>query len=188
MLRTKIQRREHDTTMKKLQRRQSVQPNSIQEPHDTEVVILKALQQEFNPNTSPSSPLAKLDPYTDSNAIIRVGGRLNLSDFPGHFPGQCIDAAILPTTGHMTDLIVRHFYHNGKHQGSGNTTNKIRASGYWIVGATCTVSSIIYHCVPCRKLHGTLQEQRMAELFVCLFFPPFIYFTSHLYCITRLKN
>ena len=25
-------------------------------------------------------------------------------------------------------------------------------------------------------------------LFICLFFPPFIYFTSHLYCTTRLKN
>ena len=24
--------------------------------------------------------------------------------------------------------------------------------------------------------------------FICLFFPPFIYFTSHLYCIIRLKN
>lgn len=151
-------------TMKKLQHRQSVQPNSIQEPHDMEVVILKALQQEFNPDTSLSSPLAKLDPYTDSNAIIRVGGWLNLSDFPGHFPSQCIDATILPTIGDVTDLIFRHFHHKGKQQGRGNTTNEIRATGYWIVGATCAVSSIIYHCVPCRKLHGTLQEQRMVEL------------------------
>lgn len=138
-------------TMKKLQHRQSVQPNSIQEPHDMEVVILKALQQEFNPDTSLSSPLAKLDPYTDSNAIIRVGGWLNLSDFPGHFPSQCIDATILPTIGDVTDLIFRHFHHKGKQQGRGNTTNEIRATGYWIVGATCAVSSIIYHCVPCKN-------------------------------------
>ena len=120
-----------------------------------------------------SSPLAKLDPRTDPNAIIRVGGRLNFSDFPG----QCIDAAILPTTGHVTDLIVMYFHHKGKHQGSGNTTNEIRASGYWIVGATYTVSWIIYHCVLWRKLDGTLQEQRMAEL-SCDWLEPALPFTN----------
>ena len=25
-------------------------------------------------------------------------------------------------------------------------------------------------------------------LFICLLFPPFIYFTSHLYCITRFED
>ena len=28
----------------------------------------------------------------------------------------------------------------------------------------------------------------MLDLFICLFFPPFIYFTSHLYCITRFED
>ena len=44
------------------------------------------------------------------------------------------------------------------------TTNEIRASGYWIVGATLAVSSAIRRCVTCRRLPGTVQEQRMAEL------------------------
>ena len=33
--------------------------------------------------TLPSSPLTKLDPYTDSNSLVRVGRRLNLSDVLG---------------------------------------------------------------------------------------------------------
>ena len=64
----------------------------------------------------------------------------------------------------MTDLIIKHFHQKVQHQGRGITTNEIRASGFWIVGATSAVSSVIRRCVTCRKLRGTAQEQRMAEL------------------------
>ena len=89
--RSKIQQRDINKTTK-LRRREGAQPISIQELNDAEIVILKAVQQEFDLDTSPSSPLAKLDPYTDSNGVIRVGGRLNLSDVLG----QVIHPAILP--------------------------------------------------------------------------------------------
>ena len=131
MLRSITQKRDIDKTTK-LRRREGVQPISIQELNDAEVVILKAVQQEFDLDTSPSSPFAKLDPYTDSNGVISVGGRLNLSDVLG----QVIHPAILRITSHVTDLIIKHFHQKVQHQGRGMTTNKIRASGYyWIVGA-----------------------------------------------------
>ena len=120
----------------------------------------QAVEQEFNPNTTPSSPLSKLDPYKDSNGVIRVGGRLNLSDVPG----QCIHPAILPKTGHVTEIIIRHYNHKYRHEGRGIATNEIKASGYWIVGATSAVSLAISTCVTCCTLRGKLQEQRMAEL------------------------
>ena len=61
MLRRIIQKRDIVKTTK-LRRREGVQPISIQERNDAEVVILRAVQQEFDLDTSPSSPLAKLDP------------------------------------------------------------------------------------------------------------------------------
>ena len=42
--------------------------------------------------------------------------------------------------------------------------NELRASGYWIVGASSVASSVISKCVTCKKLRGTFQEQQMAEL------------------------
>ena len=44
------------------------------------------------------------------------------------------------------------------------TMNELRASGYWIVGASSAAASVISKCVTCGKLRGTFQEQRMAEL------------------------
>ena len=38
------------------------------------------------------------------------------------------------------------------------------------------------------QLLKTNQSQQSIFIFLFYFFPPFIYFTSHLYCITRLKN
>ena len=120
----------------------------------------QAVQQEFNPNTTPSSPLSKLDPYKDSNGVIRVSGRLDLSDVPG----QCIHPAILPKTGHVTEIVIRHYHHKYRHEGRGIATNEIKASGYRIVEATSAVSFAICTCVTCCTLRGKLQEQRMAEL------------------------
>lgn len=160
LLRSRIQKGNDSKIIKKLPSGRSFQPVSIQELYEAEVVILKAVQQEFNPDILPSGPLGKLDPYKDSNGIIRVGGRLNLSDIPG----QCIHPAILPKTSHVTEIIIRHFHHKVKHQGRGIMINEIRASGYWVIGAISTVSSAIRRCVTCRKLRGKLQEQRMAEL------------------------
>ena len=123
LLRSKIQKGNEDKITRKLRSGKRVQPISIQELYEAEVVILKAVQQEFDPNTSPSSSLGKLDPYMDSNGVIRIGGRLNLSDVSG----QCIHPEILPKTGHVTEIIIRHYHHKVRHQG----------------GATSAVSSVI---------------------------------------------
>ena len=139
---------------------EQVKPISIQELSESEAVIIKAAQREALLDISPSSPLSKLDPFVDPDGITRVGGRLKLSSLPDgskHPP-------ILPRNGHITILLIRHYHHKVQHQGRGVTTNEIRASGFWIVGASTAVSSAISKCVKCRKLRGAVQEQRMAEL------------------------
>ena len=42
--------------------------------------------------------------------------------------------------------------------------NEIRANGFWVIGGTSAVASKIANCVTCRKLQGTVQEQKMSDL------------------------
>lgn len=58
-------------------------------------------------SVSPSSELRALNPFIDSDNLIRVGGRImnsNLSYFEKHL-------LVLPKTHHITDLII-HDVHN----------------------------------------------------------------------------
>ena len=144
----------------RLPRKKTFQPLSVQEIHDAEIVILKAVQDEAQIDTATASPLGKLDPYADTQGIIRVGGRLKFSSLPR----ELTNPVILPKSGHVTDLIARHHHQLVNHQGKGSTLNEIRANGYWIIGASAVVSSLIYKCVTCRKLRGRPQEQRMSDL------------------------
>ena len=44
------------------------------------------------------------------------------------------------------------------------TVNQIRSNGYWIIGCSSAVSFLISKCVTCRKVRGSLQYQKMADL------------------------
>ena len=137
-----------------------VKPLTVQELHDAEVLIIKLVQKETLPEISPVSSLSKLDPFVDMYGVTRVGGRLKKSNLPD----SAKHPAILPRYSHVTNLIIRHYHEKVQHQGRGITMNELRASGYWIVGASSAASSVISKCVTCKKLRGTFQEQRMAEL------------------------
>ena len=137
-----------------------IQPVTIKELQSAEVVILKAVQREAHLTASVSSTLVKLDPYIDIHGILRVGGKIKLSNLPD----ESVNPVILPKSNHVTDLILRHFHNKVQHQGRGITMNEVRASGYWIIGMSSAISSIIHKCITCRKLRSKPQQQRMAIL------------------------
>ena len=119
------------------------------------------------------SPLFKLNPFLDCSGILRVGGRLkqaNMSDTI-KFP------VVLPKKSHITDLIIKHCHNQVEHQGRGTTLNEIRSRGFWVIGGSTAVAKCISNCVTCRKLRGTAQQQRMADLPVDRLepAPPFTY-------------
>ena len=70
----------------------------------------------------------------------------------------------MPGSHHITQLIVKHYHHEVKHQERHFTHGRIRAKGYWIVGGKRLVSSVIRHCVKCRKLRAQQVQQKMADL------------------------
>ena len=116
-------------------------------------------------NSSPAGEkkqkwLLKLDPFTDDEGLLRVGGRLRNSEQPSQikFP------IILPKQSAVTQRIIEWFHKKVQHSGRSTTTNEIRSNGYWVIGMTSRIKSVIHSCVRCRLLRGKLSEQKMADL------------------------
>ncbi|XP_054762932.2 uncharacterized protein LOC129269456 [Lytechinus pictus] len=107
-----------------------------------------------------SSNLQKLDPFLDDQDIMRVGGRISRADVSI----ETKHPVILPRHSHLSVLLIRHHHEKVNHMGRGMTHNQLRQSGYWVIGGSSAVSNVISRCVTCRKLRGSLQQQKMAEL------------------------
>lgn len=107
-----------------------------------------------------TSSLYRLDPFLDNNDVLRVGGRLQ----KGEFTSYVKHPIILPRKSHVTRLIIRHFHERSRHQGRSITTNEIRSNGYWIIGCSSAVYSLISRCVKCRKRRSQTLDQKMSDL------------------------
>ncbi|KAK3107024.1 hypothetical protein FSP39_005438 [Pinctada imbricata] len=108
-----------------------------------------------------NSPIISLSPYIDDKGLLRVGGRLNnMTETLGL---SSVNPVIVPK-GHISLLLARYYHERCYHQGRKFTEGQLRSNGYWILGAKRLVSSLIFTCVPCRKLRGKVREQKMADL------------------------
>ena len=150
----------------------------LQDITDTEKIIIRMVQEQHfstiietlkkdgvvNKNTHKEHGLLyQLDPMLDENGILRVGGRLSKAQLQYSVKHP----VILPKEGHVTQLIIRHYHDKIHHPGRGTTIAEIRSNGYWIIGCTGVVSSIIYNCVTCRKIRQSTQNQKMGDLPTC---------------------
>lgn len=134
-------------------------------------VIIRAVQHEVYENElkclregkalPKQSPLKKLNPVTDEDGLLRVGGRLS---YAPDLSSEEKHPLIIPCTHHIATLLVRYYHEQVVHQGRHITEGALRAAGYWIIGGKRLVSSVIHKCVICRRLRGRLQEQKMADL------------------------
>ncbi|KAL4009520.1 hypothetical protein ACER0C_003372 [Sarotherodon galilaeus] len=109
---------------------------------------------------SKHSPLRKLDPFLDSDGVLRVGGRTSLSAISWEEKHPII----IPKSNHIATLLVRYYHEQVVHQGRHFTEGAIRSAGLWILGGKRLVSSIIHKCVTCRRLRGSLEKQKMSNL------------------------
>ena len=107
-----------------------------------------------------ASSLYKLDPLLDQDGLIRVGGRIrraNVSVDRKH-------PVIIPRTGHLTELLIRHHHLKVNHMGRGMTHNEIRQNGYWILKGSSRVARSIFNYVTCKRLRKPAEEQKMSCL------------------------
>ncbi|XP_041850910.1 uncharacterized protein LOC121646099 isoform X1 [Melanotaenia boesemani] len=148
----------------------SASHSTVQEREDAQCVILKDLQRQvyteeirlLSKGTQlPSrSKLYRMDVFLDRDGILKVGGRLKNASMPASQKHP----VIIPRDHHITKMIIAHSHEQVQHQGKGFTINQIRANGYWMPGINRAVAAYVHQCVKCRRLRGSAEEQRMADL------------------------
>ena len=90
-----------------------------------------------------------------------MGGRLQQSEVLSYEEKHPI---ILPRDEHVSSIIVHHYHNSTYHQGRSYTLGAIRSAGFWILGATRLVKSILHKCITCNRLRGKPAEQIMSTL------------------------
>ena len=86
-----------------------------------------------------TSPLLKLNPIVDNDGLVRVGGRLrraSLSNEDSH-------PLIVPSSHHVSSLLIKHYHEKVQHQGRHFTLGLIRSIRFWRVGSKRAVNSAI---------------------------------------------
>ena len=109
---------------------------------------------------SKSSKIYKLEPFIDSEEILRVGGRLRAAPING----EAKHPAIIPKESHLAEMITRYYHYvETKHCGREYVLAAMRQR-FWIPSARTLINKIIGQCVLCRKLKATPCSQHMADL------------------------
>ena len=101
-----------------------------------------------------------MDAFLDKNQLLRAGGRLRR----GPLSYELKHPLILDGKHEVVRALVEHIHVSMHHQGRGITMGEVRSRGYFVLGLTRSVKSIIHICVPCKRLRGKPIEQKMADL------------------------
>ena len=137
---------------------------TVKEMQHAKLLMLKMIQAEaFGDELIqlvPKGRLASLNPFIDEDRILRVGGRLTMSqsDFSIKHP------IILPKKSTAVKHLVRWHHQLVEHEGRTATLHELRDNGYWIVGGNNLIRSMIHKCVDCRRKRGKVEQQKMANL------------------------
>ena len=105
-----------------------------------------------------TSVLARLDPFLE-DGVLRVRGRLTNSDLSrdSKYP------IILPSKGHVVDLIVADMHQRNGHEGRQHVMCSLRRK-YWVLKANSVVRRCLHRCVSCRRRLRRASHQKMADL------------------------
>ncbi|KRY82042.1 hypothetical protein T4D_17099 [Trichinella pseudospiralis] len=100
-----------------------------------------------------------LDPFLDEDGLLRVGGRLRLSDldYEMKYP------IILPKKHHIVNLIIGRAHSNTLHAGNSQTLTTLRQN-FWILNGRAAVKRVLRSCVICKRQEMRPFEQKMADL------------------------
>ena len=102
--------------------------------------------------------LTTLSPFTDSEGIIRVGGRSDKAtvSYESKHP------ALLPYD-HWISLLITRQSHSIGHNGVATTAAKVRRN-YWIIRGHDLAKTVKYKCVFCKEMQPKPETQLMADL------------------------
>ncbi|GFX02317.1 integrase catalytic domain-containing protein [Trichonephila clavipes] len=108
---------------------------------------------------SPNSKLRNLNPFIDSDVLLRVGGRLSNSDLPyvNKHP------AILPGNHNLTVQIIVHFHRKNLHTGASSLLHYVREK-LWPLNGRSLCRKVVHECLVCFKSQPLVTSQLMGNL------------------------
>lgn len=120
------------------------------------VEIDRLIKQKCIPS---DSKLKCLNPYLDSDNLIRAGGRIRHSNetYNKKFP------YIIPKKHALTNLIVLYYHILHLHAGVETVISAIRQT-YWIISVKNIVKNMIRNCVICRRFNARPHQPIMGDL------------------------
>ncbi|XP_054708165.1 uncharacterized protein LOC129217975 [Uloborus diversus] len=142
-----------------------LQVDELREAHDQ---VIKAVQRTvFSTEIATlekgkvlkSGNLSQLNPFIDSEGLLRVGGRLknaNLAESVKH-------PLILPKKHPVTEMVIRYYHIMYLHAGIHLLSASIRQK-YWIVCARSAIRKVVRNCVTCCRFRSEFSQQIMANL------------------------
>ncbi|XP_076659879.1 uncharacterized protein LOC143363163 [Halictus rubicundus] len=104
-----------------------------------------------------SSPLSSLNPYLDSDGLIRAKGRLSKAQ------PETENEPIILRSHPLLSLLIHHTHLTHLHAGPQLTLACLRHE-YWILRARATVRAVLYRCVPCTRERAAIPHQLMGDL------------------------
>ena len=105
------------------------------------------------------SPLFKLSPFIGEDGLLRLGGRLQMSETLSFDEKHPI---VLPK-GHVALLLVRFQHRLMKHAGVSVLLSSLRGN-YWIFGSRALSKTVVRECVACQRQDTRACTQTMAPL------------------------
>lgn len=125
-----------------------------QESFKTEILDLRKFKKISN-----ESKILNLNPFLDSENILRIGGRLMNSkiEFDHKHP------IILPYKHKLTDLIIRDMHLKHLHAGIQNLLSIIRLK-FWIINGKNAVKRVIKSCLVCYRVNPKPGQFLMGSL------------------------
>ncbi|GFW41462.1 integrase catalytic domain-containing protein [Trichonephila clavipes] len=108
---------------------------------------------------SPNSKLRNLNPFIDSDGLLRVGGRLSNSDLPyvNKHP------AILPGNHNLTVQIIVHFHRKNLHTGASSLLHYVREK-FWSLNGHSLCRKVVHEYLVCFKSRPLVTSQLMGNL------------------------
>ncbi|XP_055589945.1 uncharacterized protein LOC129742126 [Uranotaenia lowii] len=108
---------------------------------------------------SKHSKIRKLSPFVDEDGVLRVGGRLRLSDLPYHFKHP----ALLPNF-HPYTIMIAKFYHLKLVHGGIRVTLAAMREKYWPINGRRTIRNVMRNCFRCARASPAPENQQTGQL------------------------
>ncbi|XP_076290939.1 uncharacterized protein LOC143214143 [Lasioglossum baleicum] len=105
-----------------------------------------------------SSSIVSLNPFLDSEGVLRVGGRLGKSNLP-----EKTKHPVFLHSHPILTLIISHHHLRTLHGGSSLTLALLRDE-YWILQARTTVRAVLHRCVARARENALVPTELMGEL------------------------